>query len=305
MATLDIDVNDTLGAILIGFAVSSLLYGVLCSQVYSYVRRYPYDRAQYKWLVLVVLLLETADQALIGHVVYFYTIVNFDNLVTLVEARTIWCVLQLTIGAVVGAIVKLCYGMRVYRFSGNNAYITAVIVRLPHSTLVHSHVALCRFFKLSSVFEVINLKVLGTTSLGVGVLTDIVTATALCFYLSRMRTGHSTSDSLIKSLARYAINTGVVTSTMSISTVVLFNAMPSKFYFMATYFTLSKLYATSLNTRKIVKGRGTDRQGTTTRPVTNLFDGGTRVQAVFPPDRESWIMTAVPVQQSTSSMHLS
>lgn len=38
-----------------------------------------------------------------------------------------------------------------------------------------------------------NLKshqILGTVSLGTGVLTDIVTATALCYYLNKLRTGH-------------------------------------------------------------------------------------------------------------------
>jgi len=65
----------------------------------------------------------------------------------------------------------------------------------------------------------------------------------------------------------YAINTGGLTSAFSATTLILYDIMPHNFIFMSTYFVLSKLYVNSflatLNTRKVVRGRGTDNEETT------------------------------------------
>ncbi|KAL0580459.1 hypothetical protein V5O48_001529 [Marasmius crinis-equi] len=143
-------------------------------------------------------------------------------------------------------------------------------------------------FQLSSVFEVVHLRVLGTVALGVGVLTDIVIAMALCYYLNRLRTGYRQSDSLVNSLVRYAINTGAVTGAVSLTTVILYNLMPKNLVFIATYFVLSKLYAISfmatLNTRRVVRGKGTDRQESSNH--TNMFHLGTRAPTMGPRDMD-------------------
>jgi hypothetical protein len=52
MATLEgVTINNTLGAILVGFAVSCVAYGILLTQIYVYFSRYPSDRPMYKYLV--------------------------------------------------------------------------------------------------------------------------------------------------------------------------------------------------------------------------------------------------------------
>ncbi len=68
----------------------------------------------------------------------------------------------------------------------------------------------------------------GTAALATGVFTDVVTASALCYFLHKMRTGHKTydkqassetnsadlhtrSDGLINTLTIYAVNTGALT----------------------------------------------------------------------------------------------
>ncbi len=127
-----LNINNTLGAVLIGFAVACCVYGILVTQVFRYFSRYPFDRPVYKGLVRVsgVLpcfpsaeiksyrfcsfctrrsfrhfnppltyaylcprrLLETVDQIFIGHVVYHYTISNFANVSALIRGTVTWCV---------------------------------------------------------------------------------------------------------------------------------------------------------------------------------------------------------------------
>ncbi|KAF8074064.1 hypothetical protein FPV67DRAFT_1666784 [Lyophyllum atratum] len=280
-------IDSTLGAVFIGFAFACCVYGVLVTQVFSYFSRYPQDRPHFKITVLAILLLETADQTFIGHLVYFYAISNFGNPLNLLRATVTWSfILQLTVGAVVGAIVKGSFALRVWRFSEKNFYITGLIMGLTFGQLGLALVFTVKAFALPSVFAVHQLQTLGTISLAVGVLTDIVTAGALCFFLNRLRTGFHTSDSLVNSLCRYAINTGAVTSAVSLTVLILYNLNSrDNLYFIATYFVLSKLYAISymatLNTRRIMGGRGTDRQGGTTGRQdnnTNMFHSGTRLQ---------------------------
>ncbi|KAF8968902.1 hypothetical protein BDZ97DRAFT_297712 [Flammula alnicola] len=286
-------IDRTLGAVFIGFAIACSVYGVLLAQIFSYFRNYPGDKLIFKFLVVIILLLETVDQCFIGHLVYYYGITNYLNPITFAKANMTWSlILQLTVGAIVGAIVKVYLGFRVWRFSDRNLWVTGLILLLALGQLGLASAFTVQAFKLPSIFSVHQLQTLGTISLGVGVCTDIITAGALCFFLNRLRTGLRSSDSLVNSLCNYAINTGVLTSTVSVTVLLLYNVAPSNnLYFVATYFILSKLYAISfmatLNTRRNIKGRGTDHQGETTNH-TNLFHLGTRMPSMGPRDLEQW-----------------
>ncbi|PBK59756.1 hypothetical protein ARMSODRAFT_966707 [Armillaria solidipes] len=288
----DLNINNTLGAVLIGFAVACCVYGILVTQIFRYFSRYPFDRPVYKGLVLLILLLETVDQIFIGHVVYHYTISNFANVSALILGTVTWSfILQQTVGAVVGCIVKTSFALRVWRFSERNMFITGIILLLTYGQLGLAITFTLKAFELSGVFEVVNLRALGSTSLGVGVLTDLVTAISLCYFLNKLRTGYHKSDSLVNSLVLYAINTGALTSAVSLSTLILYNIMPTNLVFVACFFILSKLYAISfmatLNTRRIVRGKGTDKQGTTSNN-TNMFHLGTRMPSMAPIDVDQW-----------------
>ncbi|RDB14778.1 hypothetical protein Hypma_016442 [Hypsizygus marmoreus] len=289
-----VSIDSTLGAVFVGFAVACCVYGILVTQVFSYFWRYPQDRPHFKVLVIAILLLETADQTFIGHLVYFYSITNFANPQALLRATVTWSfILQLTVGAIVGAIVKASFGLRVWRFSERNYFITGLIMLLTLGQLGLAMTFTGKAFQLPSVFAVHELQTLGTISLATGVATDVVTAAALCYFLNKLRTGYKTSDSLVNSLVRYAINTGGVTSAVSLTTLVLYNINSrDNLYFVATYFILSKLYAISymatLNTRRTVRGRGTDRQGATSNIHTNMFHLGTRIPSVGPAELGGW-----------------
>lgn len=294
-------INATLGAIFIGFALACTVYGIVLTQIFIYYRNYPGDRILLKGMVIVILLLETADQAFIGHILYHYCILNYANLTGLLQANTTWSlILQLTIGATVGAIVKVYFAFRVWRFSSRNIWITGLILLLTLGQLGLATAFTIEAFKLPNVFAVHELRTLGTVSLGTGVATDVVTAIALCYFLNRLRTGLKSSDSLVNNLCAYAINTGVLTSTVSVATLVLYNGVGGlNLYFVATYFILSKLYAISfmatLNTRRTIRGRGTDAQGgATATNNTNMFHLGTRVPSMAPTDLNRWDVVYPP-----------
>ncbi|KAJ7607128.1 hypothetical protein DFH06DRAFT_1250304 [Mycena polygramma] len=257
--------DDTLGAALIGFAFSCVAFGVNTNQVFTYFQRYPEDKVAYKLMVVLIWVLECIDQAFIGHAVYWYTITNYAKpLVLLTEPVAFTLILQLTIGVVIATIVRLCFAMRLWRFSQRNVTVTSTVVALTFSELGLGIAYTVRCFQDPFLAGLPNLKVLASFSLGAGVLTDLFTACALSFFLRRFRTGQKRADSLVNSLTIYAVNTGAFTSAISLLTLIFYDLRPRNFQFMAFYFILSKLYAISfmctLNTRKIIRGKGTDRE---------------------------------------------
>ncbi|KAK0445769.1 hypothetical protein EV421DRAFT_1902135 [Armillaria borealis] len=304
----DLNINNTLGAVLIGFAVACCVYGILVTQIFRYFSRYPFDRPVYKGLVLLILLLETVDQIFIGHVVYHYTISNFANVSALILGTVTWSFIVsvrswnptfspfILLEAAANCWSRRgMYSKNILRVASveieRNMFITGIILLLTYGQLGLAITFTLKAFELSGVFEVVNLRVLGSTSLGVGVLTDLVTAISLCYFLNKLRTGYHKSDSLVNSLVLYAINTGALTSAVSLSTLILYNIMPTNLVFVACFFILSKLYAISfmatLNTRRIVRGKGTDKQGTTSNN-TNMFHLGTRMPSMAPIDVDQW-----------------
>ncbi|KAJ6536208.1 hypothetical protein B0H19DRAFT_1317831 [Mycena capillaripes] len=276
--------DNTLGAAVVGFAVSCVVFGILLTQAWTYFSRYNSDAALYKILVVLILLLEATDQSFIGHFVYFYTMASAGNPFALVTGTTTWCVCSAisSIGSVVGTIVKCCFATRVYRFSERNIFITGLIILLALGQLGVAMVFTVQAFQLSSIPAVFNLKTIATISLGLGLLTDVVTAGALTFFLWRMRTGqkNSAANSLISHLVTDAINTGVLTTAVSLSTLLLFDFLEGNLIFGATYFMLSKLYAVSflatLNTRRVVRGRGTDDEESISPSLSHAHSGASR-----------------------------
>jgi len=264
-ALFDYDPDNTLGAAFIGFTLSCMVFGVLTTQVYTYFRLFPQDRVIHKFLVIFVWVLEATDQAFIAFTLYYYTITNSSSPIVLFVETTSWTlVMQLALGACVGAIVKSTYTFRVWSFSGRNTPVTIVLTTLILAQLGFAFAYTARAFHFDRLLYVDRIKTLATIALSLGVVTDVGIAGALCYFLHKLRTGWSKSDTLINTLSLYAINTGVLTSVVSLGTLITLNLMPDNFIFMSIYFVLSKLYAislmTTLNTRTSVRGKGTDEE---------------------------------------------
>lgn len=301
---LSFNVEDTLGSAFVGFAASCLFFGVFLIQTWTYYERYPNDRPLYKFLVGYVLILQVTDQVFIGHGTYYYCISRYGQAIRVITEPAIWSlVAQVMLGAVVGAIVKICFALRVWRFSGNNRFVTATLLILVFVSFGFAVGYSVQGFLLPSIDQLPSLKTSASLALGTGALTDILTAASLCFYLRRYRTGvNKKSDSLVNSLMIYAVNSGIITSMASLSTLVTYDLMSNNFIFMGIYFVLSKFYAVSLmatlNTRRTVSGRGTDHEKGTVGDSTFMIG---RLQTVVDPmaDRNSMTSNDFAVRHDT------
>ncbi|KZV75353.1 hypothetical protein PENSPDRAFT_87821 [Peniophora sp. CONT] len=259
-------VYETIGCLYIGWGASALVTGMLCLQTWTYFNRYPQDPWGYKLLVASLMVMETVHEVFVGHVGWFYGIENFGNPLTLLD-KPVWTLsTQVLLGAFVGTVVKICFALRVWKFSKKGVLITGLIMGMAFAQLGLAAAYTVRSTSLRLV-EAAEIKTLATTGLALGCATDIVTALSLSYFLHKMRTGYAASDSLITRLIVYSVNTGAITSLCSLAVVITYNLMSTNFVFMACYFVLSKLYANSclatLNTRKFIRGRGTDNNHNT------------------------------------------
>ncbi|KAH9480339.1 hypothetical protein JR316_0006937 [Psilocybe cubensis] len=252
------------------------------------------DRIAYKALVGALWSLEMVDQIFIAYSLYYYMVSNYTNPAVLTTGRIIWSlILQIVMGCLVGTIVKwqvlfraivlyiLTDAIKLLRHAcveiKHNHYITGGIILMILAQFGLAILYCIRAFQLRTLLDVHTLRTVASLALGAGLLTDFVIAAALCFCLQKMRTGIRKADTLVNTLSLYAVNTGALTGAISLVTLVLYNISPDTFWFMASYFTLGNLYAicfmAALNTRKVLRGKGTDQEGNTsnTSNMQNTF----------------------------------
>ncbi|KAJ8502982.1 hypothetical protein ONZ45_g11265 [Pleurotus djamor] len=150
------------------------------------------------------------------------------------------------------------FARRVFRLSGN-WFITGFIVAVSLTDLICGLVITAKAFKLNSWLELGDLSTLFYLNFAAGTVSDGGVAFALCFYLYRSRTGFTKTDSLIRVLMLYIINTGFIVFVDATLGMVTYIAMPDNFVFLAFYLLLSKLYLNSylasLNARESLRDK--------------------------------------------------
>jgi len=120
--------SNTIGALVFGWGISNIVFGMLCIQVWRYYQRYPNDPWSYKVLVFALWALEALHQALIGHTTWYYVVENFGNLFVFLELPVWSLCVQTVLGSLVGSIVKICFALRVWKFSRGNYLVTGLII---------------------------------------------------------------------------------------------------------------------------------------------------------------------------------
>ncbi|KAI0921867.1 hypothetical protein AcV7_007997 [Taiwanofungus camphoratus] len=85
-----------------------------------------------------------------------------------------------------------------------------------------------------------------SVGLGAAAFADVLIATSLCVLLRRCRTGFSRTDSVVRTLIVYSVNTGALTSLCAIASLVTYAVMPDSYVFLAIYFVLPELLLNSL-----------------------------------------------------------
>ncbi|KAK0459933.1 hypothetical protein IW261DRAFT_1578097 [Armillaria novae-zelandiae] len=249
--------NGTFGAFLIGIIASSCLFGVTCTQTWYYYTRYS-DGIVLKAMVGTIWILEVLHLAFGSHAIYYYVILHYGDPAALAEVT--WSVsLNVSVTALIALLVYLYYARRIYQLSNYNIPLVAVVVipslcRLGTSICITGYSLHLKYFVL---FNRSTLARLIRASLALYVVTDLLVALLLCYFLHSSRTGIKHTDTLINRLIVYAVHNGLITSVADIFVIAFNIAYPQNLIYLAIYQIVANLYSNSflatLNARRPTK----------------------------------------------------
>ncbi|KAF9011548.1 hypothetical protein BDZ89DRAFT_1119160 [Hymenopellis radicata] len=200
--------HDTLGAFLIGFMISTPIYGITCLQATQYFTTYMQDPLLLKSAVAFVWLLETFDQCISSHAVYYYLILRAGD--PLAATHLVWSLLVPAFtNGLAEMVIQFFFAKRVYIMSDNNRLLLALIsclavaqfalatavsiIGLRHSTVM----------TLPSYFDTLTAATFATVA-----AVDIVITSSLCYFLHIRKTGHARTNSVVNKIILVTINNG-------------------------------------------------------------------------------------------------
>ncbi|KAH9049430.1 hypothetical protein EDB84DRAFT_1574234 [Lactarius hengduanensis] len=259
-----IPLDNVLGVFFLGVVFSSILYGVIWLQVYSYFTQHcKGDRLFLKCFVALLLILDTLQLAFIVHGFYVSGVTNFGDY--LADSRPPWSLkVQTLIGVIVTCSVQHFYAWRIYHLSLGQIYAPAFIVVLSLTELGLGIVYLVRWQVTSQLlFPFALLLILHSSfqypyfdqakvqipnlvaGLSMQVVCDLTITTSMVYYLlSRHETVVKRANLATTTvLALYCINSGALTLVFAITCFATFVRFTHTLIYAPFFFILVRLYA--------------------------------------------------------------
>lgn len=261
----------TLGAVLVGSGVASILTGVVGTQTVYYFQSYPDDKPLVKLMVAVVWFLDLLHTIMVlvsdwAWLIEHFTDVDIANWIPWPLGVTI------VITALVTVIVHIFFAFRIHRLSKGNWFVVAPIVVLAFARLGFASTTCSKMLILKSFDKFVETSAwVFTMGLVTSSLLDIIVTSSLLWYLEQSRTGFDGMDQLINTLCRYTIEVGLLTCVGIVISLGFWLGMRSNLVFMAIHFVLAKLYANSLLATLNNRGRIRDRCGGPTDGAQVVF----------------------------------
>ncbi|KAF7770245.1 hypothetical protein Agabi119p4_6219 [Agaricus bisporus var. burnettii] len=250
-----INLDNTMGVAFIGVVIAGMLYGVSVIQVYYYCTNQT-DTWSIKLLVGSVMFFETIHQILITHSMYMYLVKDAARPEML--NKLIWSLLvEVLFNGLTAFVVQSFLTMRVWRLSNRKIWLTgaAVLLVIGEFGCVVAFTALS--LRLKTYAQLAELKSLSIAVNALAAAGDLIIAASLCIILHQSRTGFQRSDTMIKKLIVYSVNTGLLTSLCAVASLISIVLAGQTFLYIMFFFCIGRLYSNSLlatlNARKSIR----------------------------------------------------
>ncbi|KAJ6565803.1 hypothetical protein DFH09DRAFT_1314589 [Mycena vulgaris] len=238
------DVTLFFGPMLIGVLLNTLLYGVMLVQAFLYYHRYKSDRAWFRYLILYLVVVETANWICDVGLIYEPLIIRYatpealrvspfllrpDAVLTVLVSTPVqlfiaWRVRVLTRSFVLPSIICL---LALASLGGGIATSTIVSLHPEYAAFAGFHAEVITWLVASSAC-------------------DVFLTSSLVYSLWIRKSNVIASDSYINKIIRLTVHTGLITATAALLDMLLFIAIPGKTLNFMFDFPLSKLYTNSL-----------------------------------------------------------
>ncbi|GJE89139.1 hypothetical protein PsYK624_052330 [Phanerochaete sordida] len=271
--------DSTFGATMVGGLVTTVLYGIFLVQMSMYLQRSRDEMVALKVSIWLLWLLNTMHLICIAHSLYFYMVTNFANPLVLAQTAPWSLPLVVFFTTTTDCLVQTWFIFRVWRLSKENRPLTIALGICSTAALGISLGITIRFYMLKDFAHYSEANWLVYLGLGLTVLTDLLIAVALCYYLRRMRSTVRRTSSMVNALIVYAVNTGLFTSLLCIGCLIARLSQPSNFIFIGLFFPLSSLYANALLGSLNARDWFRSTRDVLSIPLGSLASSGARARA--------------------------
>ncbi|TDL15203.1 hypothetical protein BD410DRAFT_778295 [Rickenella mellea] len=250
-----LDLN--LGALEIGTLISSVLFGVTNVQVYMYWNQRFKDGIAIKSLVATIWTFETVHTAFLWMYIYRLT-VTFYGVPAALEQTSWELNMSGFFDGIISGAVQAFFAYRVLAISGN--WVVPVISwsgSLLQMTGTFAVTALgfrtnIETFALKYSWIVRGVLVTDT-------IVDTINTLALCYYLSKGRTGFHKTDRMIDTIILWTVETGLTTTVAAVVMLIFDISLSKTAMWIGVSLFQAKLYSNSLlavlNGRDVLRGR--------------------------------------------------
>ncbi|TRM69223.1 hypothetical protein BD626DRAFT_473357 [Schizophyllum amplum] len=211
--------HDTLGALLVGVALSTIFYGVMFMQTCMYYMRFPDDSLWLKGVVAAVLAMQTTNVALLGHASWHYLVDN-RGLPDTIEVL-VWSAMFPTLLNVTSAtLIHLFFIRQVFIMSGRNWYLACCIFLMSITQCALGWALV--FLGLVPMIrqESRAVQALVPSSFAITAATDVSITLSLVYYLQFRKTNHERTDNIVNRLIVMSVNNGLLSSTIALAAFV-------------------------------------------------------------------------------------
>lgn len=271
-----VSINVTFGALLDGFILSLMLYGVTCCQAIQYYSYFPSDKRYIKLLVAFIWLMDTVQQALIAHALWHYLVLLRYNLSIEDASRANWSLIAQVIPTEICAVMVECFFVvRIRILDSKNRSLLLLIPMVTSFSISIVYVIKC--YRLPEFTSATKMQWLPSVFGSLRAATDLAIAIMMCSILySQYQSGLTRrTESLVRTMLQYTLTTGVLTSVLAIVYVVVYLAMPLNMIYIAVYLVHGKIYVNSmlaaLNSRKSLRALAVQEDTELRPPHISLF----------------------------------
>ncbi|OJT04639.1 hypothetical protein TRAPUB_4651 [Trametes pubescens] len=255
------------GGMLIEICIACVLYGITTLQTFIYFQKYQNDTSSLKLMVAGIWVLETCHTAFCMQLIYAYLITHFGEMTYFLDIN--WGVgATVVTEVIISTAVQAFYVKRVWIMSNKAKLLTSFIAFITvcrvafgiGSTILSYHIPHWVAFRAN---EASLVTVSG--GLGAAALVDVLVALTLSFYLTRGRNSwQKSSNSKVNLIMLYAVNSGAITASASILSVILYATQAHSLVFLGLVEIQGKLYANSflgsLNARSHIRNKANAAQ---------------------------------------------
>ncbi|KAJ3905961.1 hypothetical protein F5879DRAFT_692871 [Lentinula edodes] len=231
---------STLGMLEIGVVVSSILFGILTMQIYFYHKNFSEDPPWIKLgLVSGIWFIELTHTVCIAHEVYFYSVLHFGDTSTFNGWPVSFAIAAICHG-VVAVLVQGFLTYRISRFTGHlyiililiSCYSVMMIAELVSNIVIGVEIATIARQSFISFRQKWQWLILAVLILRAAL--DVLISGTLVYYLTYHRNNaYKNTIAVIDKLILWTIETGIVTSVISILIIICYTIIPENYAWYA------------------------------------------------------------------------